>query len=648
MGTAAAGTETHEDLLRRFREERDPRALARLFDQTAPSLFRIAVSIAPDAATAEEAVQETFLALLEDPARPDLAQPLMPWLVGVLRHKVLDARRRERRVPDPLALEPRLLPADPADEVARRDSVDRVRTALGRLEEPYRTVAILRWEYGLEPGEIAHARGEPPGTVRSLLSRALGKLRQDLGGGTALAIALGVRPPQGLAAIRAQVMRTAGVPVAGTGLLVAGVIVSKTAAVVLVGAAFLAGGLVAAGIGAAARVGSPDETSRAAAERDLRARVVRAPRERATPPRDSEGDESAAVAVVSPTETTAWTAAPGDGPSPGPPHVEMSDREVRRDAHRLLDGLRRSWIEGWRVGRSLSQLRPAETVLDVLRERWAGLPSGVGRQNLLKGFSYDATCDLRLQVFDLGVRDPDPRVQDFALSYAEPYAGRRFVDDRAAYEAWREASRGRSPESLLDEAAERLIVASRTAPPEARRDLVRLLADVATKRRTPAVRDAALAAASVWIEDPDWLADPAPILSLISTAEPAPTWSAAVYDVLRARRGECGRRAFLLAGRLRLARAFDDLVLGLRSPDAATAVAAAEGLADLDDPRALGPLAESLRDPADPVVVAAAIEALEDLTLISSWQGRDAAWWTGWWERNRARWEAFRPKEEGR
>src|SRR5262245_62142640 len=242
MTTAPPGTATHEDLLRRFREERDPNALARLFDATAPSLFRIALSVTPDAGAAEEAVQETFLALLEDPARPDLAQPLMPWLVGGLAHRVRAARGRERRVVDPRALEPKIRPQDPADAVARRAAVDRVRAALSRLEEPYRTVAMLRWEYGLEPAEIAHARGEPPGTVRSLLSRALTKLRGELGGGTALAIALGICAPQGLAAVRARVLAHAGFPTAGTALLVAGVPVSKTAATVLLGAAFLAGG----------------------------------------------------------------------------------------------------------------------------------------------------------------------------------------------------------------------------------------------------------------------------------------------------------------------------------------------------------------------------------------------------------------------
>jgi RNA polymerase sigma-70 factor, ECF subfamily len=643
--TTTAATETHEDLLRRFREGRDPGALALLFDRTAPSLFRIALSVVPDAGAAEEAVQETFLALLEDPSRPDLAQPLMPWLVGVLRHKVLDARRRERRVVDPLALEPKILPKDPADEAARRDAVDRVRAALSRLEEPYRTVAMLRWEYGLEPGEIAHARGEPPGTVRSLLSRALTRLRGELGGGTALAIALGIRPPQGLAALRARVMTQAGFPTGTTALVVAGVAVSRVAAALALGVAFVAGGAAASAVvgrgdaGAVTAARAPDPPRDGVARRSS----VRGPsRPRAVTPAE-DANETAPAAI------DAAAAAPSaDVPPQAPPDAEMTDQAVRREAHRLLDGLSASWIEGWRVGRSLSKLRPAETVLDVLRERWSGLPSGVGRQNLLKGFSYDSTCELRLEVFDLGVRDPDPRVQDFALYYVAPYAGRQFLEDRPAYQAWRAAARGRTPESLLDESAERLVAASRTEPPASRAALVELLSDVVTKRGTPAVRDAALAAASVWIEDPEWLADPGPVLGLIADARPGPTWSDAEYRVLRSRGGECARRALLLAGRLRIASAFDDLVAGLGAADEPTAAAAASGLARLDDARALGPLVECLRARPDGPAAAAAITALEGLTLVSTWNGKDAAWWIAWWERNRSRYDSFLPKEEGR
>ena len=194
-------------LLSRFRESGDPRALAALFDAAAPGLFRTALHLAPDAASAEDALQEAFLALIEATRRGDRIDSVGGWLAGTLRNKVLRGRRREARAPDPLRLEPRILERDPPSEAARAEEIARVRAALEDLPEPYREVAILRWRYGVEPAAIAHARGVPPGTVRSLLSRAADRLRASLG--ALAAVAFDVRPPRGLDAVRADLLRAA-------------------------------------------------------------------------------------------------------------------------------------------------------------------------------------------------------------------------------------------------------------------------------------------------------------------------------------------------------------------------------------------------------------------------------------------------------
>ena len=209
------GTTAPEHLLARFRSTGEPAALGALFDATAPVLFRVALSLSRDAASAEDALQETFLAALEQADRYDPALPVMPWLLGILRHKVGRERWRGGRTVDPLRIEPRLLPADPADEAERRELEGKVREALDSLPEPYRAVALMRWRYGLEPGEIAHIRGEPPGTVRSLLHRAVEKLR--VGMGVLPAFLFGARVPRGLDAVRKELLRRVPVPVAAGG-----------------------------------------------------------------------------------------------------------------------------------------------------------------------------------------------------------------------------------------------------------------------------------------------------------------------------------------------------------------------------------------------------------------------------------------------
>jgi len=198
-------------LFARWRSDRDLAALGSLFDATAPELFRVALALAPDAAAAEDVLQETFLAALRGSGRHEPGRPVAPWLVGILRLEAQAARRRARRRPEPGRLAGRVPQPGPAETAERHDEERRALAAVDRLPEPYRGVALLRWRYGLEPGEIAHVRGEPPGTVRSLLSRAVQRMRRGLRHVPAL---FGLRVPRGLEGVRAAVLRGAGaVPV---------------------------------------------------------------------------------------------------------------------------------------------------------------------------------------------------------------------------------------------------------------------------------------------------------------------------------------------------------------------------------------------------------------------------------------------------
>ena len=235
-----------EDLLRRFRTTGQPGALGALFDATAPELFRIALALAPDAAAAEDALQETFLTALEQADRWDGVRPVVPWLAGILRIEILRARRRGARVPDAARLPPPILPPGPPEEAVRAEERERVRAALEGLEEPYRSVSLLRWRYGLEPGEIAELRREPPGTVRSLLHRAGERLRKALGG--LAVVVLGHRPPLGYAGVglpgRAAARRRGTLPTGGLGTaaILGGVFMAKKSAIAagLLAAALLA------------------------------------------------------------------------------------------------------------------------------------------------------------------------------------------------------------------------------------------------------------------------------------------------------------------------------------------------------------------------------------------------------------------------
>src|SRR5688572_27406776 len=166
-----------ETLWHRWRESGDPSALGALFDATAPELFGVALHLCRDPVQAEDALQETYLAALEAPDRFDAGRRVVPWLVGILRNKLHEVRRFDARAADPERAARQSLPSDPVLEATTAEEEERVRRALADLPEPYREVALLRWRHGLEPAEIAELKRMAPGTVRSLLHRALERLR---------------------------------------------------------------------------------------------------------------------------------------------------------------------------------------------------------------------------------------------------------------------------------------------------------------------------------------------------------------------------------------------------------------------------------------------------------------------------------------
>ncbi|MFV1960130.1 MAG: sigma-70 family RNA polymerase sigma factor [Planctomycetota bacterium] len=71
---------------------------ARWVDEHGDALFRYAMSRLGNRSAAEDLVQETFLAALEARARFRGASAPRTWLIGVLRHKLVDHFRRAGRL----------------------------------------------------------------------------------------------------------------------------------------------------------------------------------------------------------------------------------------------------------------------------------------------------------------------------------------------------------------------------------------------------------------------------------------------------------------------------------------------------------------------------------------------------------------------
>lgn len=146
---------------------------------------RTAHLFAPDG-DAEDAVQEAFVKAYRALGRFRPDAPFRPWLLRIVANEARNRRRSagrraglvlraaEDRRPDDAA---------PSPESAVLAGEDRARllAAVNRLRDDDREVIAARYFLDLTEAEAADTLGVPRGTVKSRLSRALGRLRIELG-----------------------------------------------------------------------------------------------------------------------------------------------------------------------------------------------------------------------------------------------------------------------------------------------------------------------------------------------------------------------------------------------------------------------------------------------------------------------------------
>ncbi|TMQ15665.1 MAG: sigma-70 family RNA polymerase sigma factor [Deltaproteobacteria bacterium] len=161
-------------------------------------LRRLAASLVGDRATADDLVQDTWVAALRCP--PDLNRPLRPWLARVVRNAARfrwrgDAHRAAREA---VATRDAETITPTTEELLARHQLQQLLARLvGELDEPFRGAILLRYAEGLEPTQIAHRLGIPASTVRWRIKEGLERLRRaldDAHGGESKAWLLALAP----------------------------------------------------------------------------------------------------------------------------------------------------------------------------------------------------------------------------------------------------------------------------------------------------------------------------------------------------------------------------------------------------------------------------------------------------------------------
>lgn len=168
-------------------KQRDPQAMADLYDRYGRTTYSLIFRIVRDTAVAEDLVQETFLRIWNRVRAFDSERgALGPWMLTVARNRALDyVRSVDGRMSQNAAqLEDMESPGAFAGIEKDILNIDRVRAlqeAFTKLNPKQREVIELAYYEGLSQSEMAERMRQPLGTVKAWARSALKILREQLG-----------------------------------------------------------------------------------------------------------------------------------------------------------------------------------------------------------------------------------------------------------------------------------------------------------------------------------------------------------------------------------------------------------------------------------------------------------------------------------
>jgi RNA polymerase sigma factor (sigma-70 family) len=162
----------------------DEISFGHLLDDVRPAALRLATVVLGTAQGADDVVQVAFERAWRARDTYDTARAFRPWLFRIVANTARNDRRsRGRQAHLALRVAGRPEPANDSieDDVVTADERRVVLAGLNRLADGDREVIALRYFEDLSEAEMAIALDCRPGTVKSRLSRAMKRLRAELG-----------------------------------------------------------------------------------------------------------------------------------------------------------------------------------------------------------------------------------------------------------------------------------------------------------------------------------------------------------------------------------------------------------------------------------------------------------------------------------
>jgi RNA polymerase sigma-70 factor (ECF subfamily) len=160
----------------------DAAAFRQLYEANSGRLYGIALRITRQPALASDAVHDALLQVWRNSARFDPERGNADaWLISLVRYRALDIARKQIRetpgvdIPDQADTDP-----DALSRLVAGSESQALRHCLEQIEAPRRSLVMLAFIDGLTQNEVAARVGQPLGTVKSSIRRALLSMRSCL------------------------------------------------------------------------------------------------------------------------------------------------------------------------------------------------------------------------------------------------------------------------------------------------------------------------------------------------------------------------------------------------------------------------------------------------------------------------------------
>ena len=159
----------------------DKTVFNRLMAELRPKLYRFALALTKRADEADDAVQEVSLKLWERHDELDALRSVEAYAMSAVRNRCLDAARSpHNRTGELIEAIDVVHEQTPYKSLEQADMVEFVKRLIDRLPEQQQMVIRLRDIEGYELDEIAEILGMNEGAVRTAISRARQKIRDEL------------------------------------------------------------------------------------------------------------------------------------------------------------------------------------------------------------------------------------------------------------------------------------------------------------------------------------------------------------------------------------------------------------------------------------------------------------------------------------